>query len=269
MIPVRWKPPPEAARDTRTPSVPADIHHFRDVGKIIGRENRRRLLGRVPAHGLMEQRRGRRVVVQIVIQGLAVGVVECRPTGLHAVEHAAIGSPKPLLTVEERQAALGPDCVGLQGFGKRGQGEGSIVRLGKEAEIGQGTKQAMERLGLGTDRVRQLLWRLRPVLQAIGQTKLCRDIDELGDAEAHDELSQRRGRCRSRQRFLGRRFVHPRGSLCDERLAGMRLTAVLVAVDRLILLLLRRGLLGWADEKSGLFVATLLRMTFGVNSVRE
>jgi hypothetical protein len=48
----------------------------------------------------------------------------------------------------------------------------------------------MERLRLDMDFLRQLARRPRPLQQAIGETELCRDMDELGDAKAHDELSQ-------------------------------------------------------------------------------
>ena len=94
-----------------------------------------------------------------------------------------------------------------------------LATLGNEAQettqavanlepTGQGAQQAIERLRLGADRLRQRMWRLRALLQVIGQTKLGREVDQLGDAEAHDQLSQRRGRRHIRQWSLGPWLIH-------------------------------------------------------------
>ena len=99
---------------------PAHIHYRRDPREVICRKNRSCLLGGVSAHGRLELRLGRRVVAQVVVQRLTVDVLERRPAGLNAVEHVAIGLPKPLLAIQDRQATQRSSQVCLQHLGQPG-----------------------------------------------------------------------------------------------------------------------------------------------------
>jgi hypothetical protein len=58
----------------------------------------------------------------------------------------------------------------------KGELEGSLLRLGKDPDAGEGPHQAIERARFGTDRVRQRINGLRAVIQAVGEAEFGRTI---------------------------------------------------------------------------------------------
>lgn len=69
-------------------------------GEVVGCEDRGPLLFRKAGHGVMKQRSGGWVLVEILVKRLAVELIEGRPSGLGGMREPALGSPKELITIE-------------------------------------------------------------------------------------------------------------------------------------------------------------------------
>src|SRR5262249_10649891 len=93
-----------------------------------------------------------------------------------------------------------------------------VWSLGEDPEGCESAQQTIERTWLSADRGRDGREVLRPVLEQVGNSELCSDMDHLRGAKTHDEVTQSLSRAVRRVALLS----HHKVLVSPDRNVGMR-----------------------------------------------